>query len=145
MSRSHISESMRVLARRRANATCEYCLYPDAICYAAFHCDHCVSQRHGGRTSPGNLAWACPTCNSSKGSDIAAVDPRTGVRTPLFHPRRDLWADHFKWSKELDRIIGITPTGRATVRKLDMNRPQAIEIRSQMLRLGCHPALDGSR
>jgi hypothetical protein len=38
----------------------------------------------------------------------------------LFNPRRDSWERHFV----VDRggyIVGLTPTGRATVRLLDMN------------------------
>src|SRR5262245_36411990 len=43
----------------------------------------------------------------------SAVDPDTGRRVPLFHPRRQRWSDHFRW--EGFTIVGLTPTGRATV------------------------------
>jgi hypothetical protein len=54
---------------------------------------------------------------------------------PLFHPRRDRWSDHFRWTRDC-RIRGRTPTGRATVLALGMNRPAVIAIRKMLLELG---------
>jgi hypothetical protein len=28
---------------------------------------------------------------------MQVTDPLTGVEVPIFHPRRDRWADHFVW------------------------------------------------
>jgi hypothetical protein len=36
---------------------------------------------------------------------------------------------HFAWSNDRQRILGITPSGRATVEALRMNRPQLVNLR----------------
>jgi hypothetical protein len=58
----------------------------------------------------------------------------------LFNPRRQAWTAHFDWSEDLLEIIGLTPTGRATVAKLRLNREKARIIRSLLLDFGHHPA-----
>ena len=39
----------------------------------------------------------------------------------IFHPVREVWATHFAWTSESQWIVGRTPTGRATVERLDRN------------------------
>ena len=68
---------------------------------------------HGGETVADNLALSCVTCNRRKGSDLASLDPATGSLTPLFHPRHDRWADHFRLAGGL--IEPLTPVGRVTL------------------------------
>jgi hypothetical protein len=58
---------------------------------------------------------------------------------PLFHPRRDRWGDHFAWNADFTRIVGLTPTGRATVEKLQLNRVGVVNLRRVMLIAGLHP------
>jgi hypothetical protein len=70
----------------------------------------------------------------------SGVDPKTGQRIRVFNPRSQAWADHFRWSDDLLTIVGVTPTGRATVNLLQMNRPSALEIRTLLLRIDAHPA-----
>ena len=74
----------------------------------------------------------CAVCNRFKGSDIASIDPETGQLTPLFHPRVDLWDDHYQVRN--GEIVALTAKGRATVRLLRMNRPARIRER-QLLQL----------
>jgi hypothetical protein len=59
------------------------------------------------------------------------VDPISGELVPLFHPRRDRWAEHFLFHGV--RIQGITSAGRATVKVLAMNDPRRLELRSELL------------
>ncbi|HSS19497.1 MAG TPA: hypothetical protein VLL54_05435 [Pyrinomonadaceae bacterium] len=54
-----------------------------------------------------NLALACIDCNLHKGPNLTGIDPNTGVITPLFHPRRDAWVEHFGW----DGIYLVGSTG----------------------------------
>jgi hypothetical protein len=49
----------------------------------------------------------------------------------LFNPRRERWAEHFLFRGV--RIMGITPTGRATVQVLAMNDARRLELRSELL------------
>ncbi len=80
------------------------------------------------------MAIACGYCNLHKGPNIAALDPDSGQLVPLFHPRRDRWADHFMWEGTVVR--GLTPVGRATVELLAMNDWERVELRENLELLG---------
>jgi hypothetical protein len=60
----------------------------------------------------------------------------------LFHPRQQQWNEHFAWVAEGDRIIGLTPTGRATVKALQLNRDALLHTRRIWVALGLHPPKD---
>jgi len=77
-----------------------------------------------------NLALACQRCNLHKGPNLSGVDPVTGELVQLFHPRRDRWAEHFRF--EGVRLEGLTTTGRATVDVLAMNDARRLELRSEL-------------
>jgi hypothetical protein len=125
--------------RRRARNRCEYCLLPQESQEAAFHADHIQPRKDNGATAAENLALACVTCSLKKGSRTHAVDPRTKLLVPMFHPRRDTWGEHFRWTAPW-RVLGKTPTGRATVRALAMNRPRVVRIRAGLAALGRLPS-----
>jgi hypothetical protein len=91
----------------------------------------------GGNTTLENLALACVSCSLRKGARLLVRDPQTGEHVTLFHPRLDSWRAHFRW--EGVRVAGITPTGRATVVALSMNRPLALAIREEEAHRGRHP------
>jgi hypothetical protein len=57
-------------------------------------------------------------CNGRKYNKVAGIDPLTQELAPLFNPRKQQWQDHFTWSEDGLLIIGLTPTGRATVETL---------------------------
>jgi hypothetical protein len=57
----------------------------------------------------------------------------------LFHPRRERWQEHFGWNTEYTHVIGLTPTGRATVAALQLNRPAVVNIREVLYAAGKHP------
>jgi len=124
---------------RRAGGRCEYCRLAQAGQEAVFHVDHIHPLAHGGgRTDPANLALACVSCSLRKGARLTAKDPRSERSAPVFHPRKQMWEDHFRWAG--NRVVGLTPTGRATVAALRMNREIALAIRTEEARLGRHPA-----
>jgi hypothetical protein len=97
-----------------------------------FHVDHVIARQHEGSDELENLCWACSRCNLSKGTNLATVE--AGQTVLLFRPRFDRWDDHFR--VEGDRIIGLTPTGRETVRLLAMNSSARIELRQRLAALG---------
>ncbi len=68
-----------------------------------------------------------------------APDPVTGKSVPLFHPRRQQWTNHFAWSKDYTLVIGQTPTGRATVEALQLNRDGNVNLRRLLYAAGVHP------
>jgi 5-methylcytosine-specific restriction endonuclease McrA len=130
-----MDEVLRSLVRRRAADVCEHCRLPQAASrFVRFHIEHIIARQHGGLTEPENLALACSYCNFHKGPNIAAFDPETGQIVPLFHPRRDNWAEHFGWHGTT--LVGRTPIGRATVRLLAVNDWQRVEVRDNLRSLG---------
>jgi hypothetical protein len=101
--------------------------------------EHVVPESLGGRTEEDNLWLACSLCNEHKGSRVAGRDPTTGEAVALFHPRRQVWAEHFAWSTDGTRIVGQTAIGRATVAALSLNRPSLVRSRRVWVRAGWHP------
>jgi hypothetical protein len=104
--------------------------------------EHIVPESLGGRTEEENLWLSCSLCNEHKGSRVAARDPDTGEIVALFHPRRQDWTEHFAWSADCTRITGRTPTGRATVIALSLNRASLVRSRRVWVRAGLHPPRD---
>lgn len=47
------------------------------------------------------------------------------------------WKRHFRWDGP--RLVGRTPTGRATVRVLSINLPHRIRIRQRLIDAGLFP------
>lgn len=115
------------LVRQRAVARCEYCRMHQSLQGGTFHIEHVVPASRGGDSELANLALACPGCNLHKSNRTEFVDPLTGETVPLFHPRQGSWREHFEWDEF--EIVGLTPTGRATVAALKFNDPRRIRIR----------------
>src|SRR5687767_2387752 len=134
MRKGRVPSTLRRRVRRRAKGRCEYCCHPQALSSGPFHCDHAVPTAEGGLTAPDNLVWACGWCNLLKRDLATSWDAVTQRFVPLFNPRRDAWHEHFRWSRDLLRIIGGTATGRATVRVLQLNRRGTAAMRSAWLR-----------
>jgi len=126
-----MDESVRDLVRERAGNVCEYCrISQEALPWARFHIEHIRARQHRGTDDPGNLALACRRCNSHKGPNLTSIDPESEELTPLYHPRKNRWNDHFALSGH--RIIGLTPTGRVTVALLNMNAPDRVQLRAEL-------------
>ena len=137
--------SIRNFVCERAGGICEYCLSASLYSPTDFEVEHIISKYAGGTDDPDNLAFACGTCNDRKQRRISAVDPKSGETAPFYHPRRDNWDDHFRWSDEGSKIVGISPTGRATVAALMLNRPSVIRFREVLKSVGLHPPRIGEK
>jgi hypothetical protein len=122
---------------RRAAGYCEYCRMPQNHDDTPFEIDHIIAKKHGGRTIDHNLSLSYFYCNSFKGSDIAGRDAKTGQLTPLFNPRRQKWARHFRWKGGY--LLGRTPVGRVTVALLHINDPLRVELREALIEEGLFP------
>jgi hypothetical protein len=124
-----IDAATRRLVRERARNRCEYCgLFQAHLTFTAFHIEHIIARQHGGGDEPDNLALACYHCNWHKGTNLTGIDPATNAIVPLFHPRRDVWQEHFAVQDIL--IVGSTSTGRTTVRVLNMNAVDHVQLRT---------------
>ena len=139
MAESPRAGRVREIVARRARHSCEYCRSQERYSPDPFSIEHIVPRSRGGDDEDANLAFSCQGCNNLKYTSVEAADPETNQLVPLFHPRRDRWNDHFAWSDDLTRIIGITPTGRATVAKLQLNREGIVNLRAVLAAAGRHP------
>lgn len=136
---STVPAQLHLQAHARAEGRCEYCQTPEELTITTFEVDHIVPLSAGGATVLDNLCLACPACNRHKAARQSAPDPETGQSVPLYHPRQQEWSMHFAWSKDAAQIMGLTPTGRATVKTLQMNRPRMVHLRSLWMKMGRHP------
>lgn len=127
-----ISEATRQTVRERAIYLCEYCHSPERLSANRFTVDHIIPKSLGGADDLNNLALACRRCNERRYNFVAGVDPETQSICPLFNPRQQQWSEHFTWTERGTVIQGLTPTGRATWVRLDLNDmryPEADSIR----------------
>src|SRR5688572_10519142 len=113
----------------RAGHRCEYCRAPEHEHSVEYEVEHIHPRARGGDDSIENLALACGSCNRGKAQATRAIDVLTGELALRFNPRRHIWAEHFEFRTESVTIVGRTPTGRATVERLDLNRRQMIRAR----------------
>jgi hypothetical protein len=122
-----------------AEHRCGYCLTDQRVSGAQMHIEHLTPRVQGGRSVRMNLWLSCAWCNSYKGTQTEAVDPETGTRVGLFNPRIQVWAEHFRWTDDGVRILGLTPVGRATVEALRLNNPYIVSARRLWVVAGWHP------
>jgi hypothetical protein len=140
--RRKVPPGIQEQVRRRARYLCEYCHTSEQWQYVRFTVDHIVPLIQGGSDAPDNLALACFHCNRRKSGRLTAPDPESGEEVPLFNPRQHVWSEYFIWSADGLFIIGLTPTGRATVEALALNRERAVRIRAADVIVGRHPPED---
>lgn len=129
--------SLRQLVWQRASGCCEYCLLPQAHDPRPFHLDHIRSQKHDGPTTLENLALSCSACSLFKGPNIAGIDPETNSIQPLYHPRDQVWSEHFRLDDGV--VVGLSAIARATIRVLRINDELRIKHRVLLIELGVFP------
>jgi hypothetical protein len=139
MPSEYIPEKLRKQVIKRAGGYCEYCRCPDTTTNTPFSIDHIIPKSKGGKTVLSNLAYACFGCNSIKHNKRTAFDPFTRKRVALFHPRKQKWTDHFSWSDDFKLMLGLTPTGRATIEAMGLNRFGVINLREVLYDSDQHP------
>lgn len=121
--------------RARAAEACEYCRLPQSSSPTlTFPIDHIIAQQHRGPTILGNLALSCLNCNSHKGPNLTGIDPKTKKLTRLFHPRRHRWGYHFRYDGAI--LVGRTAIGRTTIAVLNMNNPEVVKGREELIAEG---------
>lgn len=129
------SKYLRKLIAVRAGFRCEYCQILEYLSNYEYHIEHIIGLQHGGSDMPDNLAYACAWCNWKKGPNIATMLLPDQTLVPLFNPRTQNWLDHF----EVDPVgclKGKSPTGRATIKLLDLNHQGKVEERAEIIKSG---------
>ncbi len=135
----YVSSKLRILVANRANLVCEYCKSQENFSADSFSVEHIKPIILGGKTTEQNLAYACLGCNSHKAIKIEAIDPFNEIKVSLFNPRTQIWHEHFTWDKNFTEIIGLTSTGRATIKALKLNRKGVMNLRWALFAVGKHP------
>lgn len=125
-----INEATRQQIFPAADPRCEYCRTSRRIMGMPLVIDHVLPLSLGGSDKPANLAAACYRCNEFKRAKTHSLDPATGELALLFHPRQQVWTEHFQRVNEGTHIAGLTPTGRATVIALRLNNEYVVESRT---------------
>lgn len=133
---------MRAIVAGRARFRCCYCQTAEDVSGSRFTLDHIIPESLGGQTSADNLCLACWECNRIKRDRITAIDPDTGNSVRLFNPNAQDWHHDFKWQSSGLLISGLTPTGRATVDALQLNRAVLVNARRLWVEAGWHPPAD---
>jgi hypothetical protein len=139
MTRTHIPKKLRHQIVEDAGILCGYCLSDETLMGVSLAVDHIIPIAAGGSTERQNLWLACRSCNEFKGAQTQALDPESKQLAPLFNPRTQDWYEHFAWSKDKAEVVGLTPTGRATVIALQLNRPLLVQARRRWAQAGWHP------
>jgi hypothetical protein len=129
------------MVAERASHRCEYCQVPRKL-IVILEVDHIIPTARGGQATAENLCLCCRHCNGRKNVFTKGIDPDADTVVNLFNPRTQTWAEHFAWSPDGLTILGLSPTGRATVEKLKMNTPIVVEARRFWVALGLHPPSD---
>ncbi len=135
----YLSQELRRLLEEADNGQCVYCQTTVDNTGQALTVDHIVPTAKDGETSFANLCRACRRCNEAKHDQTHALDPLTSEFIPLYHPRRQLWAEHFAWDQSGIRLLGLTAIGRATIIALDMNNEVILFARRRWVNAGWHP------
>lgn len=139
MPEQRVTARQRRTVIERAKGCCEYCRSQARFATQPFAVEHIIPRYAKGKTRLDNLALSCFGCNSYKHIKTQAIDPETEQEVPLFHPRQHIWAEHFTWDASFTLIIGQTPTGRATVEALKLNRPEVVNLRRVLYLVDEHP------
>ncbi|OKH15181.1 HNH endonuclease [[Limnothrix rosea] IAM M-220] len=131
MERVYLSRKLRDLVAERANHACEYCKINEQDTALSCAIDHIISLKHGGSNEADNLAYACVFCNRYKGSDIGSIIWETKDFVRFYHPRWDVWEEHFQFQQT--QIKPLTPIGNVTAKILCFNEPNRILERQYLL------------
>jgi hypothetical protein len=142
MAKSKLSVEIRKTVENRARGRCEYCKASVVFAPHPFTIDHIIPSIAGGTDDLENLAYACYGCNRCKHDKTIAIDPFSQTETPIFNPRIQDWKSHFVWDTAFIKILGLTSVGRATIVVLQLNRPELVRMRKELIEVNRHPPKD---
>jgi HNH endonuclease len=124
----YIPREIRKEVWNDAAGLCGYCQTHEDLVGISHEFEHLIPRSQDGPTIRDNLWLSCRRCNSFKSDRTSGIDPETKEEVSLFHPRKQLWADHFCWVDI--EIKGKTLIGRASVALLNLNLSIVMKARS---------------
>jgi HNH endonuclease len=136
---AEITIQQKSFITQRAQGCCEYCWSQLKYSPDPFSIEHIIPLSKGGTYDLDNLALACQGCNNRKYNHTEAYDPIDGKLVPLYHPRQQSRSNHFGWSDDFAEMIGISPTGRATIVRLQLNPDGVVNLRRVLKINNLHP------
>ncbi|WP_071191053.1 HNH endonuclease signature motif containing protein [Trichormus sp. NMC-1] len=142
MSEKRVTSQQKKAVAERAKGCCEYCRSQARFAIQPFSIEHIIPKSQGGKTSLDNLAFSCQGCNNHKYNKTEGIDPVGGNIVSLYHPRQQKWNEHFSWNEDFSLVIGLTPTGRAMVETLQLNREGVVNLRLVLYGIGEHPPVE---
>lgn len=134
-----VTAKQKEFISQRARSCCEYCYSQLKFSPDPFSIEHIIPLSKGGTYDLDNLALSCQGCNNRKYNHIEAIDPIDGKLVLLYHPRQQLQSEHFVWSDDFTELIGISPIGRATIVRLQLNREGVVNLRWLLREKNLHP------
>lgn len=143
MPEKRVTAEQKQAVLERARGCCEYCKSQARFATQPFSIEHIIPRHLGGETTLDNLALACQGCNNHKYTKAEARDPVSDKVVLLYRPRQQRWHDHFAWNDDFTLVIGLTPTGRATSKALQLNREELVNLRRVLYAMGEHPPAEG--
>lgn len=129
-------QKIRQLVFERANGCCEYCQTCEGNTGQTMQVDHI---HPNGGDNLDNLCLSCWSCNNYKRDVTTIFDSEINDYISLYHPRIDIWDEHFVWVNNFIEIKGLTRIGNVTVERLKMNRPILVVARQRWVKVGFHP------
>ncbi len=139
MPSDYIGKTLRQNVIARAGNRCEYCQSPDKYSTQSFVIEHITPKVAGGKSVEENLAYACGGCNAHKYTKQSGFDQILNQNVQIFNPRKGVWIEHFKWSYDLKEVIALSPIGRVTIKELNLNREELMNLRMLLELIGEHP------
>ena len=133
-----LTEEQRDFVRRRAENCCEYCRLPQSGGTIPFHIDHIRPLKHHGTDALDNLCTPVFSATHTRVLISVAMTRKPTNLPPLYHPRQQVWNDHFKHETN-SMIQGVTSIGRTTVDVLNINEESRIQWRHFLRTLGEYP------
>ena len=141
---AEITDRQKEFITQRAQGCCEYCWSQLKFSPDPFSIEHIIPLSKGGTYDLDNLALSCQGCNNRKYNHLEAYDPIDGKLAVLYHPRQQSRSEHFVWSDDFTEMIGISPSGRATIIRLQLNREGVVNLRRVLKASDLHPPLKKS-
>jgi hypothetical protein len=136
---AEITAQQKEFITQRAQGCCEYCWSQLKFSPDPFSIEHIIPLSKGGTYDLDNLALSCQGCNNRKYNHLEAYDPIDGKLAALYHPRQQSRSEHFVWSDDFTEMIGISPSGRATIIRLQLNREGVVNLRRVLKASDLHP------